>query len=69
MQTTRIRYGNMKQTDMNQLLDMVTEQRNKAEAERNALIAEMSHRTLEIIALRVQVEELEQEVINLKEGL
>ena len=27
----------MKQTDMNQLLDMVTEQRNKAEAERNLL--------------------------------
>jgi len=27
----------MKQTDINQLLDMVTEQRNKAEAERNLL--------------------------------
>ena len=27
----------MKQTEMNQLLDMVTEQRNKAEAERNLL--------------------------------
>jgi len=27
----------MKQEDMNQLLDMVTEQRNKAEAERNLL--------------------------------
>ena len=54
---------------MNQLLDMVTEQRNKAEAERNALIAEMSHKTLEIISLRVQVEELEQEVIDLREGL
>jgi transcriptional regulator len=32
---------NMKQTDMNQLLDMVTEQRNKAEAEVKQLKAEL----------------------------
>jgi predicted RNase H-like nuclease len=42
----------MKQTDMNQLLDMVTEQRNKAEAERNLLNTLILDKIREIEALK-----------------
>ena len=52
----------MKQTDMNQLLDMVTEQRNKAEAERNLL------NTLILDKIR-EVEELKRENSDLRDSL
>ena len=52
----------MKQTDMNQLLDMVTEQRNKAEAERNLL------NTLILDKIR-EIEELKKENDDLREAL
>jgi hypothetical protein len=52
----------MKQTDMNQLLDMVTEQRNKAEAERNLL------NTLILDKIR-EVEELKKENSDLRDSL
>jgi hypothetical protein len=52
----------MKQTDMNQLLDMVTEQRNKAEAERNLL------NTLMLDKIR-EIEELKKENDDLREAL
>jgi predicted RNase H-like nuclease len=42
----------MKQTDMNQLLDMVTEQRNKAEAERNLLNTLILDKIREVEALK-----------------
>jgi cell shape-determining protein MreC len=59
----------MKQTDMNQLLDMVTEQRNSAEAERNALNAKLTDKISDIIFLRARVEELEQENSDLRDSL
>jgi cell shape-determining protein MreC len=59
----------MKQTDMNQLLDMVTEQRNKAEAERNLLNAKLTDKISDIIFLRARVEELEQENSDLRDSL
>jgi hypothetical protein len=52
----------MKQTDMNQLLDMVTEQRNKAEAEVNLL------NTLILDKIR-EVAALEKENTDLREAL
>jgi hypothetical protein len=52
----------MKQTDMNQLLDMVTEQRNSAEAERNLL------NTLILDKIR-EVEELKKENSDLRDSL
>ena len=52
----------MKQTDMNQLLDMVTEQRNKAEAEKNLL------NTLILDKIR-EIEALEKENTDLREAL
>ena len=52
----------MKQTDMNQLLDMVTEQRNKAEAERNLL------NTLILDKIR-EIEELKRENSDLRDSL
>jgi predicted RNase H-like nuclease len=42
----------MKQTDMNQLLDMVTEQRNSAEAERNLLNTLILDKIREVEALK-----------------
>jgi hypothetical protein len=52
----------MKQEDMNQLLDMVTEQRNKAEAERNLL------NTLILDKIR-EIEELKRENSDLRDSL
>ena len=59
----------MKTTDLVQLLEMTTDQRNDAEAERNALVAEMSMKISEIISLRARVDELEQENSDLRDGL
>ena len=59
----------MKQTDMNQLLDMVTEQRNKAEAERNLLNTLILDKISEIISLKKQVEDLTQENSDLRDSL
>jgi len=50
-------------------LDKVTSQRNKAEAERNALNAEISATRLEIISLTGQIEVLERENTDLREGI
>ena len=52
----------MKQTDMNQLLDMVTEQRNKSEAEKNLL------NTLILDKIR-EIEALQKENTDLREAL
>ena len=52
----------MKQTDMNQLLDMVTEQRNKAEAEVHLLNALILDKIKEVAAL-------EKENTDLREAL
>ena len=59
----------MKQTDMNQLLDMVTEQRNSAEAERNLLNTLILDKISEIISLKKQVEDLTQENSDLRDSL
>ena len=48
----------MKQTDMNQLLDMVTEQRNKAEAERNLLNTLILDKIREVAALEKENHDL-----------
>ena len=50
-------------------LDKVTSQRNKAEAERNALNAEISATRLDIISLTGQIEGLERENTELREGI
>jgi chromosome segregation ATPase len=54
---------------LKQLLDMVTDQRNLAEAERNALNAKLIDKISEIISLKKQVEELTQENNDLRDSL
>jgi hypothetical protein len=54
---------------LKQLLDMVTDQRNLAEAERNALNAKLIDKISEIIALKKKVSELEEENTDLRDGL
>jgi cell shape-determining protein MreC len=54
---------------LKQLLDMVTDQRNLAEAERNALNAKLIDKISEIIALNKKVSELEEENTDLRDGL
>jgi chromosome segregation ATPase len=54
---------------LKQLLDMVTDQRNLAEAERNALNAKLIDKISEIISLKKQVEELTQENSDLRDSL
>jgi FKBP-type peptidyl-prolyl cis-trans isomerase (trigger factor) len=48
----------MKQTDMNQLIDKLTEQRNKAEAERNLLNTLILDKIREVEALKKENDDL-----------
>jgi|OM-RGC.v1.035775807 cell shape-determining protein MreC len=59
----------MKQEDMNQLLDMVTEQRNKAEAERNLLNTLILDKIREVEALKNEIDELKEENSDLRDSL
>jgi hypothetical protein len=59
----------MKTTDLVQLLEMTTDQRNDAECDRNALMVEVTMKISEIISLKKQVEELTQENSDLRDSL
>ena len=59
----------MKTTDLVQLLEMTTDQRNDAECYRNALMVEVTMKISEIISLKKQVEELTQENSDLCDSL
>jgi FKBP-type peptidyl-prolyl cis-trans isomerase (trigger factor) len=59
----------MNQTDLNQWISKLALQRWKTEADRNLLNTLILDKIREVEELRGQVEELEQEIIDLREGL